>query len=134
MNEQNAPLTQEADANTVVIRERVYKLHFASIRRARQLGALLNIDIIRDGIDKLEYTEILVDDEKMKAVLALVLIDADVEDMLNNMTFGDFNAILMSFFLNVLRTSLSLSGELKHLVDSLNAKVTQNFDLQKGTL
>ncbi len=83
----------------VKIGEKEYQLNFPSNRRAIQLGKIVGIDPMRDGVGKVDWVSILTDEKKTLEVLQVIFSTHVEDNILDNMTAGDLTALVASFFL-----------------------------------
>jgi hypothetical protein len=111
-----------------------YTFRFASLRQVRKVGVLLGIDILKDGLTKLDFVGLLGDEEKVLALMKQVVTDEVNESCLEDFTLGDFQGMLYGFFLKGKTLSVQFGNELSVLRNIINIPLTESQPQQDTRL
>jgi len=90
-------------------------LAFPSLREVKKLSNLLGIDLFADGLKKVRYGSILLDENKPFEIMKVCLGEEITADILEKITPSDFDLIITAFFFRAKTASVNLSGELNVL-------------------
>ena len=109
-----------------------YMMSFPTLGRIRQLGKLLEVDVLRDGIAKADYSKLFEDDNSLNALITLIFGDVvSPEKLLDEMSAGDVKFIVLAFFLKAQQIHATTSNGLNAFIDMHNQATLPK--LQEGT-
>ena len=99
---------------------KTFFFRFPSLRAAKKLGEVLGVDLIREGMCKVDWAALIEDEQKSLGVLNIILTEVDKETIFNELTFGDFSALVLGFFLKAKQANVTFENGLGNLRDLLN--------------
>lgn len=102
------------------------EFRFASLLQVKKVGGLLGIDILRDGVTKLDFANLLEDEKKLLEVLGAIVQGEVKESMLDDFTLGDLQGLILGFFLKGKTLTVKFENGLSGLSDIINLPLGTN--------
>ena len=102
----------------VTIHDAEYTMRKANLARIAQVGELLGIDVIADGIGAVKWNAIGKDVQKVRALLDAILENSDGLDA--EMTYTEVYFLVMGFCMEGKRAEMRLNNDVDSLIVSMN--------------
>ena len=105
--------------NTVEIGGKAYRLKFPSLLQVKKVGKLMGYDPLIGNFGAIEWVKILENTEETMGILKEILVDELRVSILEDLTTGDFVALVSAFFLKGQSVSMTFTDGLAPLNDLL---------------